>query len=57
MGVSTEARGTEKARERIEAIVIVTVDRALPRVSPAYDLGVTEEERRQWLLRLTGRKA
>lgn len=49
-----EARGTENARERIKAIVIVTVDRALPVVSPAYDLGATEEELRElWFSRLT----
>jgi uncharacterized protein len=50
-----EARGTPKARERIRAIVIVTVERALPVTSPAYDLGATEEELRElWLRRLTG---
>jgi hypothetical protein len=41
-----EARGTVQARERIRSIVIVTVDRALPVTSPAYDLGMTEEELR-----------
>ena len=35
-----EALGTPKARERIRAIVTVTVERALPVTSPAYDLGV-----------------
>jgi uncharacterized protein len=50
-----EARGTPKARERIRAIVIVTVERALPVTSPAYDLGATEDELRElWLARLTG---
>src|SRR5687767_4357475 len=50
-----EARGTPKARERIKAIVIVAVERALPVTSPAYDLGATEDElREQWLSRLTG---
>ena len=50
-----EARGTLKARERIRAIVMVTVERALPVTSPAYDLGVTEDELRElWLARLTG---
>ena len=50
-----EARGTPKARERIRAIVMVTVERALPVTSPAYDLGVTEDELRElWLARLTG---
>ena len=50
-----EARGTPKARERIRAIVIVTVVRALPVASPAYDLGATADELRElWLARLTG---
>src|SRR5687768_16125480 len=50
-----EARGTPKARERIRAIVIVAVERALPVTSPAYDLGATENELRAlWLARLTG---
>jgi uncharacterized protein len=50
-----ERRGTVRARERIHSVVIVTVDRALPVVSPAYDLGITEEELRQiFLSRLTG---
>ena len=49
-----EARGTPKARERIRAIVIVTVQRVLPVTSPAYDLGAAEVELRQlWLARLT----
>jgi predicted pyridoxine 5'-phosphate oxidase superfamily flavin-nucleotide-binding protein len=39
-----EARGTVKARERIHGIVIVTVERALPLISPAYDLGLTVKE-------------
>lgn len=48
-----DARGTTRARERIRAIVVVTVDRALPVMSPAYDLGETEEELRQhWRTRL-----
>lgn len=52
-----EARGTPHAAERIKAIVIVAVDRALPIVSPAYDLGATEEELRAlWLGRLTGER-
>ncbi len=50
-----EARGTPKARERIRAIVMITVERALPVISPAYDLGATEDELRElWLARLTG---
>lgn len=50
-----EARGTPKARERIRAIVTVTVERALSVTSPAYDLGATADELREvWLARLTG---
>jgi len=30
--------------ERIRAVVLVKVDRALPLTSPAYDLGMTEDE-------------
>ena len=41
-----ERRGTVRARERIRSIVIVTVERAAPVVSPAYDLGATEDELR-----------
>ncbi len=49
-----EARGTVRARDRIRAIVIVTVERAIPVTSPAYDLGATEDELREvWLARLT----
>ena len=46
-----EARGMVKARERVRGVVIVTVERALPVTSPAYDLGVTEEELRERNLR------
>ena len=46
-----EARGTVKPRERIRAIVIVTVERALPVTSPAYDVGATEAELRESNLR------
>lgn len=46
-----EGRGTVKARERIRAIVIVTVVRALPVTSPAYDIGFTEEDLREIHLR------
>jgi predicted pyridoxine 5'-phosphate oxidase superfamily flavin-nucleotide-binding protein len=42
-----EARGTPKARERIHGIVLVTVERAMPVISPAYDLGATEDELRE----------
>ena len=53
-----EARGTVKARERIRGIVIVAVERALPVTSPAYNLGVTEDELRESnLRRLTARSA
>jgi predicted pyridoxine 5'-phosphate oxidase superfamily flavin-nucleotide-binding protein len=45
-----EARGTVRPRERIRSIVIVAVDRALPVTSPAYDLGMTEEEVRERFL-------
>ncbi len=34
---------------------MITVERALPVISPAYDLGATEDELRElWLARLTG---
>ena len=46
-----EARGTVRARERIRGIVVVTVERALPVISPAYDLGATEAELRETYLR------
>ena len=39
-----EARGTVDARGRIRGIVVVTVERALPVTSPAYDIGLTEAE-------------
>jgi predicted pyridoxine 5'-phosphate oxidase superfamily flavin-nucleotide-binding protein len=53
-----EARGTVRARERIRGIVIVSVQRALPVTSPAYDLGLTEDELRETnLRRLTARSA
>jgi predicted pyridoxine 5'-phosphate oxidase superfamily flavin-nucleotide-binding protein len=50
-----EGRGTPRAGERIRAIIIVTVERAAPVISPAYELGATETELRElWLPRLTG---
>jgi len=53
-----EARGTVKARQRIRGIVIVAVERALPVISPAYDIGFTEDELRELnLRRLTARPA
>ena len=42
-----EERGTQ--RQRIRSVVLVTVERARPLISPVYDLGVGEDEvRRQW---------
>jgi predicted pyridoxine 5'-phosphate oxidase superfamily flavin-nucleotide-binding protein len=49
-----ETRGTVRARERIHGIVIVSVERALPLTSPAYDLGLTEDEVRARNLRRLG---
>jgi uncharacterized protein len=46
-----EDRGTVKARERIRAIVVITVERAVPITSPAYDIGATEDELRESNLR------
>jgi predicted pyridoxine 5'-phosphate oxidase superfamily flavin-nucleotide-binding protein len=46
-----ERRGTVRARERIRGIVIMTVERALPVTSPAYDIGLTEDELRASNLR------
>lgn len=37
-----EERGTR--RERIRSVVLVTVERARPLISPAYDQGVSEDE-------------
>ena len=45
------ARGTVRARERIRSIVIVEIQRALPVISPAYDLGMTEDKLREINLR------
>jgi predicted pyridoxine 5'-phosphate oxidase superfamily flavin-nucleotide-binding protein len=51
-----EARGTVRAHDRIHGIVIVTIQRALPITSPAYDVGATEDELRQrYLATLTAR--
>lgn len=52
-----EARGTVRARERIQGIVIVAVERALPVTSPAYDLGATEDELREIYLGRLNRSA
>jgi predicted pyridoxine 5'-phosphate oxidase superfamily flavin-nucleotide-binding protein len=42
-----ERRGTQ--RQRIRSVVLVTVERARPLTSPAYDLGMSEDEvRQQW---------
>jgi predicted pyridoxine 5'-phosphate oxidase superfamily flavin-nucleotide-binding protein len=39
-----------RAGERIRAVVLIAVDRALPLTSPAYDLGLTEDDVvRRWL--------
>lgn len=46
-----EARGTVRARERVHGIVLVSVERALPVTSPAYDVGATEDELRESNLR------
>ncbi len=34
----------ERPDERINSVVLIQVDRAQPLISPAYELGVTEEE-------------
>ena len=47
-----EQRGTVRPRDRIRAIVIVTVSRVRPIRSPAYALGATEEELRAKYRRL-----
>jgi uncharacterized protein len=42
-------QGLSDAPRRIQCIVVVTVERARPLISPGYDRGTTEEEmRRQW---------
>ena len=42
-------RTVERALERIGAVVLVKVERAVPLISPAYDLGVSEDEvRAKW---------
>jgi predicted pyridoxine 5'-phosphate oxidase superfamily flavin-nucleotide-binding protein len=39
-----------RARERVRSVVIVAVEQASPLVSPAYDLGQTQDEiRERWL--------
>jgi predicted pyridoxine 5'-phosphate oxidase superfamily flavin-nucleotide-binding protein len=44
-----EAPGSSDAPRRIQAFVLVEVQRALPLVSPAYDHDVTEDQvRTQW---------
>ena len=47
-----ERRGTVRARERIRAIVVMTVASARPIRSPAYALGATEEQLRSRYRRL-----
>ena len=44
-------RGMVKASARIRGIVVITVERALPVTSPAYDIGATEDELRELNLR------
>jgi predicted pyridoxine 5'-phosphate oxidase superfamily flavin-nucleotide-binding protein len=45
LGVATERDG----HRRVQAIVLVKVERALPLISPAYDTGRSEEEvRAEW---------
>jgi predicted pyridoxine 5'-phosphate oxidase superfamily flavin-nucleotide-binding protein len=41
-----ERSGTQEAGQRIRSVVLVTVERALPLISPAYDFGATEDEMR-----------
>ena len=41
-----EDRGMEAAPEKIRAVIIVRVEKALPLISPAYDWGRTEDELR-----------
>ena len=44
-----DQQGGSDAPRRIQAVVLVEVQRALPLVSPAYDRGVTEDQvRTQW---------
>ena len=51
-------RGMVKASARIRGIVVITVERALPVTSPAYDIGLTEDELLESnLRRLTARAA
>ncbi len=47
-----ERRGTVDPRGRIRSIVIVAVELAIEVVSPAYDLGATEQELRARYLRM-----
>jgi hypothetical protein len=46
-----EARGTVNARARVRGIVIVAVETASAITSPAYDIGLTEDELREQNLR------
>lgn len=41
---STGARAVTRPNERIKHVVVVEVERSLPLISPAYDLGATEAE-------------
>ena len=40
-------RGYSAFEERVRAIVLIRVERALPLTSPAYDMGATEDELRE----------
>ena len=53
--VSTYSKTLARARERIRAVVLIKVQRALPLISPAYDLGLSEAEVMQAWLRRYGR--
>ncbi len=45
-----EDRGMESAPEKIRAVIVVRVEKALPLISPAYDWGSTEDELREAML-------
>ncbi|MGE0681889.1 MAG: pyridoxamine 5'-phosphate oxidase family protein [Candidatus Binatia bacterium] len=39
------------AKSRLRSVIVMTVERAYPLVSPAYDSGATEPEVRQWQMK------
>jgi uncharacterized protein len=41
-----ERMGTQEAGRRIRAVVLVTIERALPLISPGYEFGASEAEMR-----------